>query len=64
MGNATNQLNSPHGLFVDDDQTLVIADYYNNRIIQLKKVMRMDKLLLVVMVQEFDWINCIFQLMC
>ncbi|CAF2163171.1 unnamed protein product [Rotaria magnacalcarata] len=26
----------PHGLFVDDDQTVVIADYYNNRIIQWK----------------------------
>ncbi|CAF1379894.1 unnamed protein product, partial [Rotaria magnacalcarata] len=30
-GNATNQLNQPHGLFVDDDQTVVIADTYNHR---------------------------------
>ncbi|CAF4934450.1 unnamed protein product [Rotaria socialis] len=35
-GNATNQLNLPHGIFVDDDQTVVIADYYNHRIMQWK----------------------------
>ncbi|CAF2088071.1 unnamed protein product, partial [Rotaria magnacalcarata] len=34
---ATNQLSSPYGLFVDDDQTVVIADTYNHRIIQWKK---------------------------
>ncbi|CAF1381126.1 unnamed protein product [Rotaria magnacalcarata] len=33
-GDATNQLSGPHGLFVDDDQTVVIADHYNHRIIQ------------------------------
>ncbi|CAF1523925.1 unnamed protein product, partial [Rotaria sordida] len=36
QGNATNQLNWPYGLFVDDDQTIVIADYWNHRIIQWK----------------------------
>ncbi|CAF2004094.1 unnamed protein product, partial [Rotaria magnacalcarata] len=36
VGGATNQLNWPEGLFVDDDQTVVIADRYNHRIIQLK----------------------------
>ncbi|CAM4928513.1 unnamed protein product [Rotaria socialis] len=36
IGNATNQLWYPNGLFVDDDQTVVIADYSNNRIIQWK----------------------------
>ncbi|CAF4724735.1 unnamed protein product, partial [Rotaria sp. Silwood2] len=36
-GNATNQLYWPRGLFVDDDQTIVIADYRNHRIIQWKK---------------------------
>ncbi|CAF1570925.1 unnamed protein product [Rotaria magnacalcarata] len=35
-GDATNQLNYPQGLFVDDDQTVVIADTYNHRIIQWK----------------------------
>ncbi|CAF3404332.1 unnamed protein product [Rotaria socialis] len=35
-GNATNQLHWPHGLFVDDDQTVVIADYMNHRIMQWK----------------------------
>ncbi|CAF3474009.1 unnamed protein product, partial [Rotaria socialis] len=35
-GDATNQLFDPNGLFVDDDQTVVIADYNNNRIMQWK----------------------------
>ncbi|CAM4846792.1 unnamed protein product, partial [Rotaria magnacalcarata] len=35
-GGATNQLHWPEGLFVDDDQTVIIADYVNNRIIQWK----------------------------
>ncbi|CAF3458588.1 unnamed protein product, partial [Rotaria socialis] len=35
-GDATNQLNHPYGLFVDDDQTVVIADYWNHRIMQWK----------------------------
>ncbi|CAF2972422.1 unnamed protein product [Rotaria sp. Silwood2] len=35
-GNATNQLGTPRGLFVDDDQTIVIADSSNNRIVQWK----------------------------
>ncbi|CAF4641229.1 unnamed protein product, partial [Rotaria sp. Silwood2] len=35
-GDATNQLNWPHGLFVDDDQTIVITDRWNHRIIQWK----------------------------
>ncbi|CAF2248797.1 unnamed protein product, partial [Rotaria magnacalcarata] len=29
-GGAANKLSYPHGLFVDDDQTVVIADYLNN----------------------------------
>ncbi|CAF2063463.1 unnamed protein product, partial [Rotaria magnacalcarata] len=33
-GDATNQLSGPHSLFVDDDQTVVIADHYNHRIMQ------------------------------
>ncbi|CAF3748481.1 unnamed protein product, partial [Rotaria socialis] len=35
-GNATNQLYWPCGLFVDDDQTVVIADNWNHRIMQWK----------------------------
>ncbi|CAF4935242.1 unnamed protein product, partial [Rotaria socialis] len=35
-GGATNQLNEPFGLFVDDDQTVVIADHRNDRIMQWK----------------------------
>ncbi|CAF1430675.1 unnamed protein product, partial [Rotaria sordida] len=36
QGSATNQLFQPHGLFVDDHQTIVIADLNNHRIIQWK----------------------------
>ena len=37
QGNATNQLNEPHGLDVDDDnQSIVIADYRNHRIAEWK----------------------------
>ncbi|CAM4950461.1 unnamed protein product [Rotaria socialis] len=35
-GDATNQLYRPYGLFVDDDQTVVIADAENHRIVQWK----------------------------
>ncbi|CAF3338960.1 unnamed protein product [Rotaria socialis] len=37
QGNVTNQLFYPLGLFVDDDQTVIIADYNNHRIMQWKK---------------------------
>ncbi|CAF3826484.1 unnamed protein product [Rotaria sp. Silwood1] len=35
-GDDTNQLNRPWGLFVDDDGTMFITDWYNERIIQWK----------------------------
>ncbi|CAF4987288.1 unnamed protein product [Rotaria magnacalcarata] len=35
-GGATNQFFYPWGLFVDDDQTVVIADFFNDRIVQWK----------------------------
>ncbi|CAM4807889.1 unnamed protein product [Rotaria magnacalcarata] len=35
-GDATNQLSYPLGLFIDDDQTVVIADFRNHRIMQWK----------------------------
>ncbi|CAF1452253.1 unnamed protein product, partial [Rotaria magnacalcarata] len=35
-GGATNQLAGHHGLFVDDNQTVVIADTWNHRIMQWK----------------------------
>lgn len=35
-GDAPNQLTQPWGLFVDADQTLIIADYDNQRIVQWK----------------------------
>ncbi len=33
-GSNLNQLFKPHGLYVDDDQTLYIADYHNHRIVE------------------------------
>ncbi|CAM2724887.1 unnamed protein product [Rotaria socialis] len=36
QGDATNQLSYPQGLFIDDDQTVVIADNWNHRIMQWK----------------------------
>ncbi|CAF4686145.1 unnamed protein product [Rotaria socialis] len=36
QGGATNQFYWPHGLSIDDDQTVVIADYVNSRIMQWK----------------------------
>ncbi|CAF3804931.1 unnamed protein product [Rotaria sp. Silwood1] len=36
QGNSTNQLKNPLGLFIDDDQTIFIADTYNHRIVQWK----------------------------
>ncbi|CAF4900045.1 unnamed protein product [Rotaria socialis] len=35
-GGATNELSYPDSLFVDDDQTVVISDYGNHRIMQWK----------------------------
>ncbi|CAF2078769.1 unnamed protein product [Rotaria magnacalcarata] len=37
IGSATNQLQYPWGLFVDDDQSIIIADFGNHRIVQWKK---------------------------
>ncbi|CAF0967412.1 unnamed protein product [Didymodactylos carnosus] len=36
IGNASNQLYYPYGLYVDDDQTVVIADQCNHRIVEWK----------------------------
>ncbi|CAF3106843.1 unnamed protein product [Rotaria sp. Silwood2] len=33
-GSTTNQLDCPHGIFVDDDQMIIIADCHNHRIIE------------------------------
>ncbi|CAF5114008.1 unnamed protein product, partial [Rotaria sp. Silwood1] len=35
-GSETNQLNWPYGLYVDDDQTIYVADCYNHRIVEWK----------------------------
>ncbi|CAF1455974.1 unnamed protein product, partial [Rotaria sp. Silwood1] len=37
-GSGTNQLYWPHGLYVDDDQTIYVADYWNHRIVEWKSV--------------------------
>ncbi|CAF3478082.1 unnamed protein product [Rotaria socialis] len=35
-GSTVNHLSDPHGLFVDDDQTIIISDMWNHRIVQWK----------------------------
>ncbi|CAF3023257.1 unnamed protein product, partial [Rotaria sp. Silwood2] len=37
LGNETNQLNYPMGLFVDDEQTIYVADEHNHRIMEWKR---------------------------
>ncbi|CAF5078639.1 unnamed protein product, partial [Rotaria sp. Silwood1] len=36
-GNGSNQLSSPSGLYVDDDQTIYVADQANHRIVEWKQ---------------------------
>ncbi|CAF1362907.1 unnamed protein product [Rotaria magnacalcarata] len=36
QGNGINQLSNPCGLYVDDDQTVYVADQYNHRIVEWK----------------------------
>ena len=36
QGNGINQLSNPHGLYVDDDQTVYVADWSNHRIVEWK----------------------------
>ena len=36
QGNQLNQLDRPHGICIDDDQTIYIADCYNHRIMEWK----------------------------
>ncbi|CAF1299996.1 unnamed protein product [Rotaria sordida] len=36
-GNGINQLYNPCGLYVDDDQTIYVADQYNHRIVEWKR---------------------------
>jgi sugar lactone lactonase YvrE len=36
LGNGLNQLSSPFGMFIDDDQTIYVADWGNHRIVEWK----------------------------
>ncbi|CAF5002482.1 unnamed protein product, partial [Rotaria sp. Silwood1] len=36
-GNGSNQLSSPSGLYVDDDQTIYVAEWSNHRIVEWKR---------------------------
>ncbi|CAF5152086.1 unnamed protein product, partial [Rotaria sp. Silwood1] len=37
QGNGINQLSNPWGLYVDDDQTIYVADRVNHRIVEWKR---------------------------
>ncbi|CAF1055156.1 unnamed protein product [Adineta steineri] len=36
QGNEVSQLSAPEGIFINDNNTIFVADYYNNRIIEWK----------------------------
>ena len=36
-GDEINQLYGPTGLYIDDDQTIYVADYSNHRIVEWKR---------------------------
>ena len=36
-GNGTNQLNCPSSVCIDDDQTILVADTHNHRIVEWEK---------------------------
>ncbi|CAF1526225.1 unnamed protein product, partial [Rotaria sp. Silwood1] len=37
QGNGINQLSNPYGLYVDDDQTIYVAEWSNHRIVEWKR---------------------------
>ncbi|CAF0932746.1 unnamed protein product [Rotaria sordida] len=37
QGNGINQLSNPFGLYVDDDQTIYVADRWNHRVVEWKR---------------------------
>ncbi|CAF5068278.1 unnamed protein product, partial [Rotaria sp. Silwood1] len=37
QGNGINQLSDPYGLYVDNDQTIYVADSLNHRIVEWKQ---------------------------
>ena len=37
QGQELNQLNKPSGIYIDDEKTIYVADYYNHRIVAWKK---------------------------
>jgi sugar lactone lactonase YvrE len=37
QGNQLNQINCSHGMFIDDDQTIYVADTFNHRTVEWKK---------------------------
>ena len=62
-GDDTNQLWHPHGLDIDDDnQSIVIADWWNQRIVEWKIGASNGKVIAGGEVKEIDWINCTVQL--
>jgi sugar lactone lactonase YvrE len=36
IGNGLSQFNDPYGLYIDDDETIYVADYYNHRVVEWK----------------------------
>ncbi|CAF3337105.1 unnamed protein product, partial [Rotaria sp. Silwood2] len=62
-GDASNQLYLPLGLFVDDDQTIFIADFGNDRIVQWNVGAESGQVIVGGHGRGNDWINWIGQSM-
>ncbi len=43
QGNGINQLSEPYGFYIDDDETLYVADASNHRIVEWKSSATSDK---------------------
>ena len=56
-GSQLNQLNCPTGIYVDDDQTIYIADRLNHRIVEWKSGTTSGNVVAGEMVKEIELIN-------
>ncbi|CAF1223235.1 unnamed protein product [Adineta ricciae] len=44
QSNGFNQLNNPHGMCIDDNQVIYVADFRNHRIMERKKGAPSDRI--------------------
>ncbi len=63
MNEENNQLSLPRGMFIDDEQTIYIADSWNHRIVEWKYNATDSQIVQVEMGEDRKIINCIIQQM-